>query len=151
MIFLILTSIIFTLITVFVPKRLSPIELYASAFSALVLQEVVDIYLEIKLRWYYYLREDDIEWSCLFIIPIYIGVNVLSLNFFPFHKSKFKQGLYIAICVFISIIYEYFALKFKMLQYNEWKLWYSTICYFLLFPLLSLNLKWIRLLVNKSI
>lgn len=149
MTFLIISSILFTILIVLVPKRLNKIEIFASTFSALYLQVIVDIYLEIKLKWYYYLKEETIEWTAMFVAPIYAGVNILFLNFFPYGKSIIKKGLYITICVAISIIYEYAALQFKMISYNEWKLWYSAISYFFIFTLLALNLKWIRNLEKR--
>lgn len=151
MTYLVISSLIFSVITILVPKRLSKIEIYASVFSALYFQLLVDVYLHIKLRWYYYLREDVIEWSTMFVIPIFVGVNVLFLNYFPFNSTRKKQALYITFCVMLSIVYEFLANQFTMLHYNEWKLWYSALCYFFLFPLLVINLKWIkRLVVNTK-
>lgn len=118
MIFLIISAIVFSLLTVLVPKRLSKIEMYASTFSALYIQLLVDVYLHIKLRWYYYLRQEVMEWSTMLVIPIFIGVNILFLNYFPSDSTRKKQALYITICVGISIIYEFFANQFTMLNYR---------------------------------
>ncbi|KGP73103.1 hypothetical protein N782_07440 [Pontibacillus yanchengensis Y32] len=149
MLYLIITSIMFIFVTIMVPKRLTKIEIYASTFSALYLQLVVDVYLHIKLNWYYYLTEHTIDWATMFVIPIFVGVNVLFLNYYPFGKSGSIQFSYITICIFFSMIYEYYSIQFGMMLFNEWKLWYSVLAYYFLFPLLALNLTWIRHLLEE--
>ncbi len=66
--FLWLTVIVFNLVFLFMPKKLTIIELFTTCLFAMVLQQVVDLALDLKLDLYGYFTK-GIQWR--YLIPIF--------------------------------------------------------------------------------
>lgn len=150
MILMSITAITFILIVLFSKKRISLIEIYASTFSALYFQLIVDMFLHMKFQLYGYFKEGVMDWKTMGTIPIYASVNILFLNFFPFKKKLYTKITYILVWSGASVLYEWTALQTDFFYYNGWNLWYSAICYPLLFTILIYNLKLIRKIKTAS-
>jgi len=72
------------------PKRLSGIQMVATSLFAIVLQQMVDNYLDFKFHLYFYF-EKGVPWRyLLFVLGIYPVVNII-LNYFPDKKGFLKH------------------------------------------------------------
>lgn len=136
MLFLILTVILFNLFALFMPKRMSMIEIITTCLFALHLQTIFDVYLDLKYGWYGYFQKGADWGTLIFVYGIYPAINLIYLNYFPGGKSWMRKTLYIAAWSIFALIYEVLFLWSGTFYYNGWKLWYSAICYpFLLIAL----------------
>ncbi len=148
-ILLIITSIGLLAAVLVIPKRISYMEIYTTSLFACFLAALADIYLDVKYNLFGYFKKGvDTEYLFIFII-IYPAVNILFLNFFPFHKSLYRKVLYILGWSAATLLFEYLSLFSNTFYYNGWKLWYSAILYPLIYILLLVNLMIIRKL-NKT-
>jgi hypothetical protein len=143
-------SILF-LLAVFIPKRISGIEIYSTFFFAYWLGITCDIIFDLTYHLYGYVAEGAQLISVGFITVIYFSINTLFLNFFPYNKSILAKILYILTWSIFAIIYESIAVKTEFFYYNGWKLWYSAALYPIIFTSLALNLLWVRRLLFRYI
>jgi hypothetical protein len=149
MLFLILTVILFNIIVIFMPKRMSGIEMVATSFFSMYLQLVFDVYLDLKYDLYGYF-EKGADWeSVIYLLGIYPAVNLLFLNFFPYKKAFKGKFYYISGWVLFSIVYEKLFLWSGTFYYNGWKMWYSFIIYPGLLLILVLFHNYILYLLKK--
>ncbi|WP_409300679.1 hypothetical protein [Peribacillus sp. SCS-155] len=147
---LIISAIAFPLSVLLMPKRISRIELYATTGMAVYLQLITDVYLHIKLNWYGYLNQEPrVEWATVFLTPIYISINPLFLNFYPYKNAKLAF-FYIAGWSVFSTFYEWLAVKTGIFYHNDWRLWHSAITYPFLFILLRLQLGLVRRMIKRD-
>jgi hypothetical protein len=146
MFLLIITTIGSILAIILIPKRISSLEMYTTSFFASFLAALADFYLDVKFDYYGFFNK-GIDWQYLPIfIIVYPSANIIFLNFYPYQKSLKYKILYILGFSMVTTIFEYIVLQTKIFYYNEWKLWYSAICYPFLYMLLFLNLRIIRFL-----
>lgn len=146
--FLWLTVIVFNLVFLFMPKKLTIIELFTTCLFAMVLQQVVDLALDLKLDLYGYFTK-GIQWRYLIpIFGIYPAVNAIFLNYYQYMKNYKQRLLYIIGCSIFSVIYEALAIKTGYFYHHYWKLLYSGIAYPFLLLLLLLVLKWVRRMIH---
>lgn len=149
MVLLICTVIGSILGIIFIPKRITTLEMYTTSFFASFLAAIADLYLDVKLD-YYGFFEKGVDWAYLPIfVVVYPAANILFLNFYPFKKSRTKRLLYIAIWTILTTGFEYLSLHTNVFYHHEWKLWYSFISYPFLYWILLMNLRVIRLLAKK--
>jgi hypothetical protein len=149
--FLILSALVFSFYSIFMPKKLTPIEIFSTVFFAMTLQDNVDVYLDLNLNLYGYFSKGP-QWSVLIaIIGIYPAINTIFLNYYPFHKSVIYKLRYIFIWSVLAILYEFLAVKSGYFYHNGWSYWYSAFCYPVLFYILVIVLKIVRKLLRKSI
>jgi hypothetical protein len=152
MLFLIATVITVNLIVYFIPKKISNIDMYVSSLLAVILASLADLYLDVKLLWYWYFSK-EIEWSWLILLLGGIpSFTILYMNFFPFYKNVWIRTLYI-ICwstffTGFELISVYIA---GILHYGKWNIGYSALCYPVLLLLLYLNCLLIRKWIKKDI
>ncbi|WP_375709388.1 CBO0543 family protein [Niallia sp. NCCP-28] len=148
MILLFVSIAIFIAIIFIMPKRLTMIEYYATSLSSIILQLLTDLYLEFKYHLYGYFSS-QIDWiSLLIFFFIYPPVNIIFLNFYPYKSKILKKSLFLSFWVIFSVSYEWVAVKTEFFYYSGWKLWYSAIIYPVLFIILLLNLKLVRLITK---
>lgn len=103
------------------PKRITPMEMYATTWFTLTFVLTVDIYLSMKLDLYGYFSRGIIDWGTFIIhFGVFPTYNAIFLNFFP--KTKRKQVLYILGHSMILVAYEWTTLQVGAFYYNNWKL-----------------------------
>lgn len=151
MVFLLISVVIFVLIALFVPKRLTKNELYAICLFSIVLGFTVDIVLYLKYHFYGYF-EPGVQFlgflPALFLFPT---SGIVFMNFYPFNKSSIYKSFYIFCWTIFCLIFEYFSLLSGYFYHNEWNLWYSALVYPLLFTFHHLHLKLFRKYVIPQI
>ncbi|WP_423798380.1 CBO0543 family protein [Neobacillus sp. SAB-20_R2A] len=149
--FLIISSVIFSVYSIFMPKKLTRIEIFSTIFFAMTLQDNVDIYLDGKYDLYGYFTK-GIQWKTLIaIIGIYPAVTTIFLNYYPFKKQWPNKLVYIIVCSGFAVLYEYMAVKSGYFYHNGWTYTYSALSYPILFFILVIVLKIVRKLVRESI
>ncbi|WP_374989524.1 CBO0543 family protein (plasmid) [Priestia megaterium] len=140
--------IIFNLLSFFVPKKLTPIEIYATSFFAYAYGMTTDMILDLHYNLYGYFQE-GFQWlSLLAIIMYFPSISFLFLNFYPFTKSLGGKLGYILSWTIFSVVFEWFAVKTDFFYYNGWELLYSAIVYPFIFLVLLMNLKVVRKIIT---
>ncbi|MCL6593656.1 MAG: hypothetical protein K6T31_06735 [Alicyclobacillus sp.] len=112
-----------------VPKRLTRLEIYCTSLFALLMNVLVDVYLDMRMNLYDYFSP-----GIDFIVPLYfIGIfpplSTLYLNGFPYGRGVVRMALYIAVWTSFSLGYEWLATRTGVLTYNGWHLRYSACVY----------------------
>lgn len=148
MVFALSTMTIMVLLAIFVPKRISVIEIYSTFFFAYWLGITTDIILDFKYNLYGYMSHGVQFTSLIFVTAIYFSVNTLFLNFFPYKKSLQRSLLYIFIWSIFSITFESVAVHTHFFYYSGWKFWYSALLYPIIFTVLRLNLFWVQKMLS---
>lgn len=152
MIILVFISIFLLVIfAVFLPKRISKIEIYATSFFAYSFGVTIDIVLNFKYDLYGYGSEGAQIYTTFCIIIVYFSINTLYLNYFPISKKLPYKIIYILVWSIFSILYEAFILHTDMFYYNGWKLWYSFLLYPIIFSILFFNWLVVKKLLLKYI
>lgn len=141
--------ILFNIIAVLMPKRLTKIEIYATSFFALSFGRTVDTFLDIKYNMYGFITEGVNYLGVLGQFLIYPSINTLFLNYFPFSKNIRSKTLYIFVWSLFSVTFEWISLQTSFFYYTTWKLSYSALLYPILFLILLANLKIIRNLIDR--
>ena len=149
--FLIISAVIFSAYSFFMPKKLTPIEIFSTIFFAMTIQDNVDIYLDGKYDLYGYFSK-GIQWRTLIaIIGIYPAVTTIFLNYYPFQKQWRNKLIYILGWSGFAVLYEYVAVKSGYFYHNGWTYLYSAFSYPVLFCILVIVLKIVQKLVRESI
>ncbi|MED4116875.1 hypothetical protein P4661_29005 [Priestia megaterium] len=142
--------IIFNLLAFFVPKKLTPIEIYATSFFAYAYGMTTDVILDLHYNLYGYFQE-GFQWLSLLAITMYFpSISFLFLNFYPFTKNSRKKLGYILSWTIFSVVFEWFAVKTDFFYYNGWNLLYSTMVYPVIFLVLLVNVKIVRSIITKK-
>lgn len=140
---------IFNLVARFVPKNLTRDEMYATSLFAVNFELLVNVFLDIKYDFYGYFGP-GVDWFTLLpIFGIYPASNIIFLNYYPFSGVNIKRVLYIAGWVLFTIVYEWSSVQAGWFYYNGWRLWYSALCYPVIYFLLAKNLELFRNLKRK--
>src|SRR4051794_1695401 len=93
--FLIISALIFSVYAIFMPKKLTRIEIFSTIFFAMTLQDNVDIYLDGKYDLYGYFTK-GIQWKTLIaIIGIYPAITTIFLNYYPSQRQWQNKLVYI--------------------------------------------------------
>lgn len=144
MVYILVFFLFLNIVSFFVPKHLSRIEVYATSFFAYAFGLTTDVVLDLHYDLYGYLSP-GFQWlSMLAIIMYFPSVSFLFLNFFPFHKRMWSKIIYILAWSAFSISFEWLTLQTDFFYYNGWKLWYSAVLYPFIFLILVCNLKLVR-------
>lgn len=149
MIFIFGCLMLFNIIAVLMPKRLTKIEIYATSFFAISFGRTVDAFLDIKYNMYGFITEGINYLGVLGQFLIYPSISTLFLNYFPFTKNTISKTLYILAWSLFSVTFEWISLQTSFFYYTTWKLWYSALLYPIIFLILLANLKIIRNLNDK--
>jgi hypothetical protein len=140
----------FNLLAFFVPKKLTPIEIYATSFFAYAYGMTTDVILDLHYNLYGYFQE-GFQWlSLLAIIMYFPSISFLFLNFYPFTKNSRKKLGYILSWTIFSIVFEWFAVKTDFFYYNGWGLLYSAMVYPVIFLILLVNVKIVRKIITRK-
>lgn len=151
MILLIVTMIIFFLIIVFMPKRLTIIEFYSTSLGTIILQMTTDYVLQFKYHLYGYFSRKNVDFEALLVFFIvFPSINIIYLNFFPAQSGIFKKIIYFVGFSAFATAYEWLTVQTGIFYYTGWKLWYSSIVYPVLFIILLLNLTLVRKIISLS-
>ncbi|SFM24653.1 hypothetical protein [Pelosinus propionicus] len=132
--------LIFNVIAYYIPKTLTRQEMCATSLLAGMLQINVDVYLDLKYDYYGYFSHGPDFASLIPILGIYPALNIIFLNYYPFTMSWMSKAKYITGWVVFSLIYEWSSVKAGWFYYDEWKLWYSALCYPPIYYILVKNL-----------
>ncbi|GAA0342649.1 hypothetical protein GCM10008967_36370 [Bacillus carboniphilus] len=152
MILMVATITIFWLIIWKIPKQVTKLEMYVTSFFSLYLALLADSILGGMYKLYSYFKPGVHYMDLVAGIGIYPAVNILFLNLFPYKSSLLKKYIYIFVWTIFSLLYEWFAANHSdLFNYQGWRTWYSAPIYPLLFIILLLNLKWVRLLIKRGI
>ncbi|WP_217269804.1 CBO0543 family protein [Neobacillus endophyticus] len=137
------------LTVIFIPKRLSGIEMLSIILFSHALEVLADYIFDVMYNMYGYFDKGPEWWSFIYVYGIYPAISVLFLNFFPYGKRFMKIVLYIAAWVLIALIFEKAFLWSKTFYYNSWNMGYSLVLYPGLYLALVLSNKFTRYLVKK--
>jgi len=149
MLFLILSVIVFSLIALFIPKRMCGIEIITTTLFALYLEALVNVFLDFKYDLYGYFSK-GVDWRGLFYgFGIFGQVSIVYLNYFPYNKKLMSKVIYIIGWSVFAYIYELLFLWSKTYYYNGWKYWYSLIIYPILYLILMYFHKYVLFLLKK--
>ncbi|GGE50632.1 hypothetical protein GCM10011391_31740 [Pullulanibacillus camelliae] len=148
---LIISAMLFPLIVYFMPKRIPRIDLYATTGIATYFQLLTDTFLHIELNWYGYFKQwPRSEWGTLWLVPIYLSITPIFLNFYPYKRSKVMMITYIVSWSLFATIYEWLLDVTGVFYHNQWKLYDSAMAYPILFILLRLQLSIVKFLKLKD-
>jgi hypothetical protein len=148
MIFVIISIIVFNGIAFFMPKRISRVEIYASALFALFLEYISNYIFDFIHKLYgYFTPGTDIK-TFIIVVGIYPAVNTIFLNYYPYKGKALNKLIYILGASIFSIFYEWLSLKSKYFYHENWNLWISFALYPLFFGIIARNLKLIKNLKN---
>ncbi|TVY11783.1 CBO0543 family protein [Paenibacillus cremeus] len=148
---LVLSIIGLNLIAWFIPKKLTRVEIYSTTLFSYGLEYTVDSILNLHYHLYGYFHEGFEYVGLLPIFFIYPAVNIIFLNFFPYHRGVLSKTVNIIGWSIFSVAYEYSAVSVGWFYYNHWTLWYSGLCYPPLFLILLLNLKFTNFLEKRPV
>lgn len=149
-IFVCIASLTFALVAYIIPKKMKPYEIYATTLFAIVLGLLVDTVLAVTYK-LYVLDKPGIQIPPLIgQIILYGASSIIILNFYPFHRSINRRIVYILCLTLLTVVFEFISYKFGFIKYNEWKLWYSAICYPFLIYFLVLHFKFFKWLVKRN-
>ncbi|TVY11368.1 CBO0543 family protein [Paenibacillus cremeus] len=152
MLLMLTTVIVFNLIVLFMQKRISKIEMYATALFALCFAIITDVVLDIKFHLYEYFEEGVQLKFLIGAIGIYPSTNIIFLNYFPYKKSIKAKTIFILACSLFATGYEWIADEYSnFFTHKGWKLWHSAITYPFLFVILLVNYRFVRYLLKASV
>lgn len=104
--------------SIFMPKRLTKVEIYATSFFALFYGKTVDEILDLKKNFYGYFGKGLQYLGLVMQVLIYPTVNLLFLNYFPHRKKLPNKILYILGWSVFSLLFEQLARKTKFFYYT---------------------------------
>lgn len=146
MIGLTLAILVFNIVAFKTNKRLSKNQIVHIWTFTIIFQLLTDIYLDLKYHGYWYF-DFHIDWLSLLAVTILLPpVNMLFLNWYPFHNSFLNRFLYIMVWSAFIVVYESLTLlpePWGYFHYGWWKLWYSALCYPPLLMIVVVYYKWI--------
>ncbi|OLS40699.1 hypothetical protein BTR25_07315 [Bacillus sp. MRMR6] len=150
-IFVYTTSIVFVLVAYKIPKKMKLYEMYATSIFATLFGLLVDTVLAVKYK-LYILDKPGIQIPPLVgQVIFYFTTSIILLNLFPFNKPVKWKLVYILCFSFLTVAFEFISYKFGLIKYNEWKIWYSALCYPFLILFLLLNFRFFQWLVRRSL
>ncbi|UFT99590.1 hypothetical protein KO561_01025 [Radiobacillus kanasensis] len=150
LIFMVVASIVLSLIAYLIPKKLKWYEIYTTSSFAVLFGLLVDTILAVKYK-IYVLDKAGIQIGPLIgQVIMYSTTSAIILNTFPYNRPVKYKIIYILCFSFLTVILETIALKCGFIKYNEWKMWYSALCYPFLIYFLVLHLKFFQRIVKKS-
>lgn len=144
MVFISISTVIFIVIAVFMPKRMTKLEIYTTINFVITLVVIIDTIIDLKYNKYGYIAPGVQLYASMIQITIYPALSTIMLNFFPIDSSIKAKVFYILGWSLFSTFFEYLSLKSGFLYYNGWKLWYSLLAYPIIFLVMVLNLYCIK-------
>lgn len=120
----------------------------ATLLFALYLELNANVFLDFKYNLYGYFHK-GVDWVGMLYIGIYVPVNIVYLNFFPYRKAFVRKLVYILGWTIFSGIYELLFLWTKTFYYQGWMIWFSLIIYPFLFVFLNVFHLYVLYLLRK--
>ncbi|MCQ6280085.1 CBO0543 family protein [Bacillus sp. EB600] len=149
MLILIIIVVLFNVIAIFIPKRLTGIEIAATSLFAMYLQVNADVFLDLKYHLYGYFQKGPDFRSLIYLLGIYPAVNIVYLNYFPYKKKVINKLIYLLAWEVVACVMECIFLWTKTYYYNNWKLAYSLLMYPSIYLTLNCFHKYIIYLLKK--
>lgn len=149
MTFLIASLLLFYAIAIFMPKHISWLVIWTTALFSLVLENMSDMALDLKLNLFGYIAPGN-QWSGFLPVFLYPPVNAIFLNYYPYKKSRLHKFMYVVGWTAFCLVYEVGALRSGFFYYTKWKLWYSALCYPVLLLMVLWNCKFTRWLQRRA-
>lgn len=150
MLFLIISIVVFNSFAFFMPKRISRVEIYATALFALFLEYLANYIFDFILKLYGYFKPGVDIIGFIVVVGVYPAINTIFLNYFPYKRKGLTKFIYILSASLFSLLYEWLSLKSKYFYHNGWNLWLSFISYPILFGIIVLNYKFVRNLEKRG-
>jgi hypothetical protein len=133
----------------FMQKRLPRLYYCATVIFALVFEEIVNGYLDLKLDLYGFFWR-GVDWEYLYIV---VGVipqaNIIFINYYPFAGGTFRKVRYVLIAAILFTIWEWITSFTWVFYYNTWKTWHSLLCYPVILWIMVLNAQYVRHLLKR--
>jgi len=149
-VFVYIASFILALIAYIIPKKMKLYEIYATSLFATLFGLLVDTVLAVKYK-LYVLDKSGIQIPPLIgQVILYFATSIIILNFFPFEKPIKSKVIYTLCFSLLTVAFEFISFKFGFIKYNEWKIWYSALCYPFLIYFLVLHYKFFQWLVKRT-
>ncbi|ASK64080.1 hypothetical protein CFK37_18930 [Virgibacillus phasianinus] len=149
--FMIVACLVLITIAYFIPKKMKWYEIYTTAVFMTLFGLIVDTVLAVKYK-FYVLDQEGVQIPALIgQILLYSSSTIIILNAFPYHKSKKSKLIYVICFSILSIIFEFIAVQFGFIKYNEWRIWYSALCYPFIISFVILHFRFFKWLVKRSI
>lgn len=147
-IFVYVSSIIFVVVAFIIPKKMKAYEIYVTTIFAVLFGLLVDIVLAVKYK-LYVLDKPGVQIPTLVgQVILYATASIMTLNLYPYQKSKTTKIIYILLVTVVTLAYEYLAFIYGFIKYNEWKIWYSALCYPFLIYFLVLHYRFFQRIVR---
>lgn len=150
MAFLIISIVILNFIAFFMPKRLSRVEIYASALFAIFLEYIANYVFDFIHHLYGYFKPGVDLVSFIVVVGIYPAVITMFLNYFPYKSKVLSKLIYILGVALLYLFYEWLSIKSKYFYHSGWNYWLSAIAYPILLVIIMLNLKLVRKLMRRE-
>jgi hypothetical protein len=148
--FVYISSFIFLLVAYNIPKKMKPYQIYVTTIFAIAFGLLVDTILAVKYK-FYVLDKPGVQIPPLIgQVILYGTTSVILLNLYPFNKSKKRKMVFIVCFTLITIVFEFLSYKAGFIKYNEWKMWYSALCYPFLIYFLILHYHFFKWLVERT-
>lgn len=145
------TVFVLLLVSIFMPKTLTPAEYYFTTLFAFIFNVTTD--LIVNLQWnlytYFHIGIDFGEYLIIYVIgPC---TNIIFLNYYPQKRGFPLKAAYILGWSLFSIFYEVFiGLPSGMIVYYHWKWWYSALAYPPIFIALAVHWRLMRKLLGVA-
>lgn len=133
----------FYALAIIMPKRISWLDIWSVTLFSLVVENMSDMVLDLKLNLFGYIAP-GVQWSGFLPVFMYPPVNAIFLNYYPFYGTKLHKLIYILGWTAFCLVYEVAALESGYFYYVTWKLWYSALSYPLLLLAVLCNCKFTR-------
>src|SRR4051794_12922168 len=118
--FLLISVIIANAVAFFIKKKLTKVEMYATAFFAFSLAIVTDITLDLKMNLYGYFNTGLDVQGFIPLAGLYPATNLIFLNLYPVGKRARYIFFYYCIWNIFALVYEWAALKSGFFYHNGW-------------------------------
>ena len=150
MTFFFISVVIFNLVAILIPKRMTPQEIYSTILFALVLDFTVDIVLNLKYDFYGYFNKGVDFMGFVLVFGLYPAGSTIILNYFPFTKGIKAKVVYILAWSAFLVLFEWAFDKAGYFYHHQWRLWHSALAYPIILLILAWNLSFIRSINRKK-
>lgn len=140
----------FNLAVLYVPKRISWMEIYGTILVSIVLHLIIDSFLDIKYNLYGYFDEGVNFKTLIFTFGVYPAINVLIVNFYSTLHLLLSKILFILILIILALSYEIALINAGIFYHNDWQIWYSALIYPILLIIILRNWRFITY-INKRV
>lgn len=136
--------ILFNILSFLMNKKLTAKEVAHVWVFTVSCHSLFDLYVDYKYSGYWYFEKGIDIYSLLALTLIIPPVNIMYLNWYPYHSSFLKKGFYCLCWTILICMYEVIALlpePWGYFHYGWWKLGYSAILDPFLFTILVVYFK----------